>query len=87
MGFTGQQTAHGLRSLASTTLNEQAFDHDVIEAALAHVDDNEVRSAYNRAQYLERRKVMMGWWSTHIENALAGKESESTSNVLNIKAS
>ena len=87
MGFTGQQTAHGLRSLASTTLNEQAFDHDVIEAALAHVDDNEVRSAYNRAQYLERRKVMMDWWSTHIENALAGKETESTSNVLNIKAS
>jgi len=85
MGFTGKQTAHGLRSLASTTLNEQAFDHDVIETALAHRDESEVRSAYNRAQYLERRKVMMCWWSEHIENSLAGKESKSTSNILSIK--
>jgi integrase len=67
MGFGGRLVAHGLRALASTTLNEHGFDADVIEAALAHVDRNEVRAAYNRAQYLERRKVMMGWWSDRIE--------------------
>ncbi|MGL5798902.1 MAG: integrase arm-type DNA-binding domain-containing protein [Plesiomonas sp.] len=33
-------------SLASTTLNEQGFEPDLIEAALAYVDDNQVRSAY-----------------------------------------
>jgi integrase len=68
MGFGGRLVAHGLRALASTTLNEHGFDPDVIEAALAHVDKNEVRAAYNRADYLERRKVMMCWWSDEITN-------------------
>jgi integrase len=72
MGFHGQLVSHGLRALASTTLNEQGFDSDVIEAALAHVDKDAVRGAYNRAQYLERRRVMMAWWSDHIETAATG---------------
>ncbi len=66
MGFKGRLTAHGMRALASTTLNEQGFDPDIIEAALAHVDKNQVRSAYNRAQYVERRREMMEWWSERI---------------------
>jgi integrase len=69
MGFHGKLVAHGLRALASTTLNEQGFDPDVIEACLAHVDKNEVRAAYNRADYIERRKKVMTWWSDHIEKA------------------
>jgi integrase len=72
MGFAGRLVAHGLRSLASTTLNEQRFDGEVIEAALAHVDKNQVRSAYNHADYLEQRRVLMNWWSEHIERASAG---------------
>jgi integrase len=77
MGFQGKLVAHGLRSIASTVLNEQGFDPDVIEAALAHVDKNEVRRAYNRADYLERRRVMMCWWSEYIEQAKNGKLEES----------
>ena len=69
MGLGGRTVAHGFRALASTTLNEQGFDPDIIEAALAHVDGNEVRRAYNRADYLKRREVMMAWWSEHIEEA------------------
>lgn len=72
MGYGGQLVAHGLRSLASTILNEQGFDPDVIEAALAHTDKNDVRAAYNRAEYLERRQTMMHWWSAHIEAAASG---------------
>ncbi|MBL4283169.1 integrase domain-containing protein [Vibrio fluvialis] len=72
MGFAGRLVSHGLRSLTSTTLNEQGFDRDLIEAALAHVDDNQVRSAYNRTDYLERRKPMMCWWSGYIEEASQG---------------
>lgn len=75
MGFAGRLVSHGLRSLASTTLNEQGFEPDLIEAALAHVDDNQVRSAYNRTDYLERRKPMMCWWSEHIEEAAKGSVS------------
>lgn len=84
MGFGGLLVAHGLRALASTTLNENGFDPDVIEAALAHTDKNEVRGAYNRAEYLERRKSLMSWWSEHIENATKGIVSIS-SNVRFLK--
>ncbi|HCG8094929.1 integrase domain-containing protein [Vibrio parahaemolyticus] len=72
MGFANRLVSHGLRSLASTTLNEQGFESDLIESALAHVDDNQVRSAYNRTDYLERRIPMMSWWSKHIIKASQG---------------
>lgn len=81
MGFSGILVAHGLRSLASTTLNEQGFDPDIIETALAHIDKNEVRAAYNRAEYLQRRTVMMEWWSQHIESASMGNMSLSSSTL------
>jgi integrase len=73
MGYKNRLVAHGLRALASTTLNELGHDPDVIEAALAHVDKDGVRRAYNRAEYLERRRVLMCWWSDHIEAAATGK--------------
>ena len=72
MGFHGRLVSHGLRALASTTLNEQSFEPDVIEATLAHIDKNAIRAAYNRSDYLEKRKIMMQWWSEHIEQAAAG---------------
>lgn len=75
MGFENRLVSHGLRSLASTTLNEQGFVPDDIEAALAHVDKNQVRSAYNRTDYLERRRPMMSWWSEHITAASEGNVS------------
>lgn len=75
IGLKGKQTAHGLRALASTTLNEQGFESDIIEAALAHSDKNQVRAAYNRTDYLERRRKMMRWWSDHIEEASKGSYS------------
>ena len=75
MGFNGVLVAHGMRALASTTLNEKGFDADVIEAALAHTGDNEIRNAYNRADYLERRKPLMAWWSERIEQAASGSTS------------
>lgn len=72
MGFKDLLVAHGMRSIASTILNEKGFPSDVIEAALAHIDTNEVRRAYNRAQYLEQRREMMAWWGQYIVNASNG---------------
>ncbi|PLT25891.1 integrase domain-containing protein [Pseudoalteromonas sp. MelDa3] len=80
MGFEGRLVSHGLRSLGSTTLNEHEFNPDVIEAALAHVDKNQVRSAYNRAEYIEKRRELMNWWSDHI-----GKASQGTLSVTGHK--
>lgn len=82
MGFEGQLVSHGLRSLASTTLNEQGFDADLIESALSHVGDNSVRNAYNRADYIARRTPMMVWWSECIEAASNGNLSVTGSRNL-----
>lgn len=62
IGFGGKLVAHGLRSIASTAMNEAGFNSDVIEASLAHSDKNEVRKAYNRSTYLSQRIELMHWW-------------------------
>jgi len=71
MGYEGQLVSHGLRSLASTVLNEHGFEPDIIESALAHTDRNDVRAAYNRAEYVDRRRGMMDWWSKRISQPQA----------------
>lgn len=71
-GLGGVLVSHGLRSIASTALNEQVFSPDVIEAALAHVDKNEVRRAYNRSDYIEQRRPMMQWWADFVSTADSG---------------
>lgn len=68
IGYGGKLVAHDLRAIASTALNEHGFNADVIEAALAHTDKNEIRRAYNRSTYLEHRVDMMKWWGSFCEN-------------------
>ncbi|EFT3717933.1 tyrosine-type recombinase/integrase [Salmonella enterica] len=68
IGYGGKLVAHGLRSIASTALNEQGFNADVIEAALAHSDKNEVRRAYNRSIYLTQRFELMDWWGYFVKS-------------------
>ncbi|ECE0471806.1 tyrosine-type recombinase/integrase [Salmonella enterica subsp. enterica serovar Glostrup] len=72
MGYQGVLVSHGLRAIFSTAANEEGFEPDVIEAALAHVDTNEVRRAYNRSNYLEKRIVLMRWWGEFVETASTG---------------
>jgi len=79
MGFKDTLTAHGMRALASTTLNEQSFNYDVIEMALAHIEPNKTRGSYNHAKYLPQRRVMMNWWSQEIDNAATGNMSMAAS--------
>lgn len=63
LGYTKDEVcAHGFRASASTILNERGFNPEVIEAALAHEDEDKVRRAYNRATYWkERAKLMQDW--------------------------
>ena len=75
MGYAGRMTGHGFRALASTILNEQRKYHpDVIEKQLAHAERNEVRAAYNRADYLLERKKMMQEWADYLDSALANPD-------------
>lgn len=69
MGYQDKLVSHGLRALASTIMNEEGKDPDLIESALAHGDPNQVRSAYNRADYLERRRELMQWWGGYLDEA------------------
>jgi len=66
IGYNNKLVAHGLRSIASTALNEEGFNADAIESLLAHVEKNEVRRAYNRATYIKEKKEIVEWWSNLI---------------------
>lgn len=66
LNFKNQLVAHGLRSIASTTLHEQGFDSLLIETCLSHLDHNETRASYLRSDFFEQRKEIMNWWSDHI---------------------
>jgi integrase len=68
LGYKGLMTAHGFRALASTVLNEQSgFAQDVIERQLAHKETDAVRAAYNRASYLDQRRLLMAWWANWLD--------------------
>lgn len=73
MGYTGDQmTWHGFRTIASTLLNEQGWNPDLIELQLAHAERNAVRDAYNRAQRLPERRKMMQAWSDYLDTLKSG---------------
>jgi integrase len=61
IGYGGLMTGHGWRSVASTWGNENGYEPDVIEIALSHSSDakDAVRSAYNQAEYLPQRRVLL----------------------------
>lgn len=67
-------TAHGFRTTASTLLNEQGWSPDAIERQLAHAPRDQVRAAYNRAQYLDERRRMMQSWADYLYGLKAGAE-------------
>lgn len=74
-GYTMQdQTAHGLRSMASTLLNEQGWNPVAIERQLAHGERDEVHAAYNYAQHLPERRKMMDAWADYLDGLRAGDE-------------
>jgi len=80
MGFLGEGSigfsAHGFRATASTMLNEAGFRSDVIERQLAHQERNNVRAAYNHAQYMDERRVMMQCWADMVDDI--GKDTPNT---------
>lgn len=74
MGYTSDEvTAHGLRTTASTLLNESGKWHpDAIERSLAHGDSDAVRGIYNRGHYWDERVKMMQWWSEYLDRLREG---------------
>ena len=68
MGFTKEEmTPHGFRSMASTLLHENGWEHEVIELQLAHSRRDKVAAAYDRSRRLPERKKIMSWWSDYLQ--------------------
>ncbi|KPH69225.1 integrase arm-type DNA-binding domain-containing protein [Novosphingobium sp. ST904] len=69
VGFYGRHVPHGWRSSFSTTMNARAFkfrimgDPEIIELMLAHMPENRVKAAYDRAGHMERRRELSQEWA------------------------
>ena len=76
MGYAaGEVTAHGLRTTASSLLNECGKWHpDAIERSLAHADANAIRGTYNRGRYWDERVAMHQWWSDYLDALRSGEK-------------
>jgi integrase len=81
MGFGEKQTAHGFRATARTMLPEQlGVQPQYVEAQLAHVGGNQdadgvirhdaLGAAYNRATFLDQRKVVVQQWADYLDQLL-----------------
>ena len=46
---------------------EWGFDGDIIEAQLAHKEQNTVRDAYNHASYLDKRRELLQRWADYLD--------------------
>ncbi len=69
MGYTKEEmSGHGFRSMASTLLHEQGWNHQVIERQLAHAERNAVSAAYNYAEHLPERRKMMQSWADYLDS-------------------
>ncbi|SFI32929.1 Integrase [Collimonas sp. OK307] len=73
MGYKGKMTGHGFRALAMSTIKEKlGYRHEVVDRQLAHAQKDKVASAYDRAQFLDERKVMMQAWADYLDQLASG---------------
>ena len=74
LGLGGKHSPHSWRSAFSTVCREAGRDGDSIEAQLDHVVGNKVASAYDRAQRLELRRELTGWYERTLIAARDGAD-------------
>jgi hypothetical protein len=67
IGFRGEMTPSGFRSMAATLLSEQAWNPDAIERQRSHADPRSMPRACNFAEYLPVRRRMMQAWADHLD--------------------
>ena len=75
MGYAnGEMTPHGFRAMARTLMVEQlpGVSSDVIEAQLAHGKSGPLGMAYDRAEFMKQRRVMMDAWASYLDQLRSG---------------
>lgn len=61
-------TVHGFRATFSTWARDETdYPRELIEASLAHAVGNAVEQAYNRSDYLAKRRALMADWGRYCE--------------------
>lgn len=69
MGYAGKMTGHGFRSMAMSIIMEKLnYRHEVPDRQLAHSKRGDVNKAYDRAMFLDERKVMMQDWADYLDD-------------------
>lgn len=70
LGYKGEMTGHGFRSLAMSTIKERlGYRHEIPDLQLAHSKGNKIDAAYDRTKFIEERTKMMQDWADYIDNA------------------
>jgi len=81
LGYTGEQTAHGLRATARTVLEERiGIPVEWIEHQLGHTIKDVNGTAYNRTTNIDPRTVMMQIWSDYLDELRTGEYVEQNAN-------
>jgi len=75
IGFQGEMTLAGFRSMAATLLSEQGWSAGAIERQLSHQDPSPIRSVYNFAEYVPERRWMMQSWADYLDKLRANVSS------------
>ena len=74
MGYKGKMTGHGFRSLAMGVIKERlGYRHEVVDRQLSHASGDAYGEAYDRALFLDERKVMMQQYADYLYAATSGK--------------
>ena len=72
-------TGHGFRGVASTILHETNYSHAHIEVQLSHLEKDKVSGAYNHAEYIPQRAMMLQDWADYLDEIKDGAQ------AINIK--
>ncbi|RZN55834.1 tyrosine-type recombinase/integrase [Avibacterium paragallinarum] len=72
MGYRGKQTAHGLRTIGRTYLEDQMTDHRIAESCLSHKIGDKTSRTYARTDYVEQRRPAMQQWGDYVEQCAKG---------------
>ena len=74
MGYGGKMTGHGFRSLAMGVIKERlGYRHEVVDRQLSHASGDAYGEAYDRAMFLDERKIMMQQYADYLDNVAGGK--------------
>ena len=68
VGFVGEITSTGFRSMAATFLSERGWTTEAIERQLSHADPIRLRRHYILAEYLPERRRMMQAWADYLDD-------------------